>query len=76
MKSEPLWKSADDIINQLRSEIEQNGGNIRQRQSDLGWQYAGRVFESGIRNLRNDLAETKGYRVRLICEYSKVRVSY
>lgn len=63
MIHEPLWESAENIVKELVDEIKHNGTKIRQRQSILGWQYGGRVFESGMKKLIDDMTTTKGYKV-------------
>lgn len=60
---EPLWESAENIVQELGDEIKRNGTNIRLRESILGWQYGGRVFESSMKRLTDDMMTTKGYKV-------------
>lgn len=62
MIHEHLWESAENIVQELGDEIKCNGKNIHLRQSVLGWQYGGLVFESGIKRLKDDMT-TKGYKV-------------
>ena len=63
MIHEPLWESAKNTVEELGEEIEHNGKNIRLRESIYGWQYGGRVFESGMERLKDEMMTKKGYKV-------------
>ena len=76
MICEHLWESAENIVQELGDEIKRNGKNIRLRQSDLGWQYGGLVFESGIKRLRDDMMTKKGYKVSHLKVLFELQLSY